>query len=185
MNESSASIFISLSTSIPYFIVSIMEFIPISIYILSPSILYRIRRTHIIFQIYTKLLVIWSCFRKWRLYRKSDPPDPEKIVGAGDEVRPGVSIIKPLVGTDTHLFQNLETFFKLDYHKVSGKRMLKVMTGSSLVMIQSEYSIEVKGETGNFWILFHTVFGVRTPWFKILHQENNSKTPSIQVTFRN
>ena len=156
-----------------------------SINILSPSILYRIRRTHIIFQIYTKLLVIWSCFRKWRLYRKSDPPDPEKIVGAGDEVRPGVSIIKPLVGTDTHLFQNLETFFKLDYHKVSGKRMLKVMTGSSLVMIQSEYSIEVKGETGNFWILFHTVFGVRTPWFKILHQENNSKTPSIQVTFRN
>ena len=59
------------------------------------------------------------------------------------------------------------------------------MTGSSLVMIQSEYSIEVKGKTGNFWILFHTVFGVRTPWFKILHQENNSKTPSMQVTFRN
>jgi len=56
-------------------------------------------------------------YGKWRLYRKSDPPDPEKIVGAGDEVRPGVSIIKPLVGTDTHLFQNLETFFKLDYHK--------------------------------------------------------------------
>jgi len=54
-------------------------------------------------------------YGKWRLYKRSDPPDPELGAGVGD--KPGVSIIKPLVGSDTHLFQNLETFFKLDYHK--------------------------------------------------------------------
>ena len=53
-------------------------------------------------------------FSKWRLYRRPGAPDPE----LGDEQRPGVSIIKPLVGTDSHLIANLETFFKLDYHKV-------------------------------------------------------------------
>jgi len=52
-------------------------------------------------------------YGKWRLYKskRSEPPDPELGVGAGD--KPGVSIIKPLVGSDTHLFQNLETFFQI------------------------------------------------------------------------
>ena len=63
-------------------------------------------------------LLMTFIFRKWRLYKskRSEPPDPELGAGVGD--KPGVSIIKPLVGSDTHLFQNLETFFKLDYHKV-------------------------------------------------------------------
>ena len=54
-------------------------------------------------------------FSKWRLYRRPGAPDPER---AGEEARPGVSIIKPLVGTDTQLIGNIETFFKLDYPKV-------------------------------------------------------------------
>lgn len=50
-------------------------------------------------------------YGKWRLYRRGGAPDPER----GEEARPGVSVIKPLVGSDTNLIGNIETFFKLDY----------------------------------------------------------------------
>lgn len=56
------------------------------------------------------LHIIALIYGRWRLHRKVDPPDPEKEL-------PGVSIIKPLCGTDAHLFQNLETFFTLQYEK--------------------------------------------------------------------
>merc|ERR1719153_913569 len=49
-------------------------------------------------------------YGKWKLHRRVDPPDPEKEC-------PGVSVIKPLCGTDTLLLQNLETFFTLKYPK--------------------------------------------------------------------
>ena len=62
-----------------------------------------------------KLIKHFLFFSKWRLYRRPGAPDPER---AGEEARPGVSIIKPLVGTDTQLIGNIETFFKLDYPKV-------------------------------------------------------------------
>ena len=55
-------------------------------------------------------------FRKWRLYRTRQSvaiPDAEKAL-------PGVSVLKPLCsGQDSHLFSNLETFFTLDYPKVT------------------------------------------------------------------
>merc|ERR1712038_2232867 len=80
----------------------------------------------------TGYLVFWASlwivhlmaiiYGKWRLYRKppggetaGPPRDPEKSL---ETVEPrGVSIIKPLCGPEENLFQNLETFFTLDYEK--------------------------------------------------------------------
>lgn len=46
-------------------------------------------------------------YGKWRLHRQRQV--------AVEEALTGISILKPLVGVDPHLYENLETFFNLDY----------------------------------------------------------------------
>ncbi|CAG0896925.1 unnamed protein product [Darwinula stevensoni] len=66
------------------------------------------------------LFVIWSgnwivyhvvsiCYGWWKLHREKSPIPP--ATGSW----PGVSILKPLVGTDPNLILNLETFFTMSY----------------------------------------------------------------------
>jgi ceramide glucosyltransferase len=52
--------------------------------------------------------IISICFGLHHLYKKVEPPIPS-------EELPGVSIIKPLIGVDTNLKSNLETFFTQKY----------------------------------------------------------------------
>ena len=62
------------------------------------------------FDMYIYVFLV-SIFSKFKLHKPPPTLSPED--------RPGVSIIKPLVGVDSNLYYNLETFFKIDYPAVS------------------------------------------------------------------
>lgn len=74
-------------------------------YILFISLRFFIRKfffSKLIFEFQKKL----KLFRIYRLHHKVEP----------DPTLPGVSVIKPIVGTDKNLYQNLESFFTSQYH---------------------------------------------------------------------
>ncbi|XP_063989896.1 ceramide glucosyltransferase [Diachasmimorpha longicaudata] len=65
-------------------------------------------------------MIFWVCLwivhilalicGRWKLHRK-----PTQVPNIYEVPLPGVSILKPLMGIDPNLFNNLETFFTLDY----------------------------------------------------------------------
>ena len=62
----------------------------------------------------------WFPFRKWKLHRKNCQLPRETPL-------PAVSILKPLTGIDPNLFNNLETFFTMNYPKVKKTDFVRSM----------------------------------------------------------
>lgn len=56
--------------------------------------------------------VVFVLFSRLHLNKKATDKQPYSKL-------PGVSLLKPLKGVDPNLINNLETFFELDYPKVS------------------------------------------------------------------
>lgn len=56
--------------------------------------------------------MLFLCFSRLHLNKKATDKQPYSKL-------PGVSLLKPLKGVDPNLINNLETFFELDYPKVS------------------------------------------------------------------
>ena len=83
--------------------------------------------------------------RKWKLNRKLTPTVPlEELLG--------VTILKPVVGVDPHLYENLETFFNIKYPQVRfyQDNYIPSYLGIIIVVIQ-----EVMGS--NFSIRYNNV----------------------------
>ncbi|KAH3801305.1 hypothetical protein DPMN_154953 [Dreissena polymorpha] len=61
-----------------------------------------------------------SCFlfRKWKLHKQHSEAETKDL--------PGISILKPLVGIDPNLFENLESFFTMKYPSVSRNASIEV-----------------------------------------------------------
>ena len=79
---------------------------------MSRNILVELFTLYIYVTTHFSLLILNFFFSKWKLHRRKD------LVQFTEKSLPGVSILKPLVNSaDPSLFQNLETFFLLDYPK--------------------------------------------------------------------
>jgi hypothetical protein len=61
--------------------------------------------------LYTGVSLTWSANSRTRYKSRPSPPLPSTLPSS----TPGVSILRPLKGLDTNLFDNLESSFKQDY----------------------------------------------------------------------
>lgn len=79
--------------------------------------------------------VFFPCFRKWKLHRKPAALNAEALP------LPAVSILKPLTGVDPHLYENLETFFTMDYHQVCHQYWIVVQCTSFKMMSAYDFTL--------------------------------------------
>jgi ceramide glucosyltransferase len=70
------------------------------------------------------------CYGKWKLNRKP-------VVDNEKTPLPGVSILKPIVGIDSNLFSNLETFFTLKYPQYELLFCIHSDCDPALMLVQS------------------------------------------------
>lgn len=76
------------------------------------------------------LHILAITYGKWKLNRKLTPTVPL-------EELPGVTILKPVVGVDPHLYENLETFFNIKYPQFEIIFCIQDEMDSAIMVIQS------------------------------------------------
>ncbi|XP_071121172.1 ceramide glucosyltransferase-like [Mytilus galloprovincialis] len=76
------------------------------------------------------LHILAIVYGKWKLSRKLTPVVPL-------EELPGVTILKPVVGVDPHLYENLETFFSIKYPQYELMFCIQDEMDSAIMVVQS------------------------------------------------
>lgn len=76
------------------------------------------------------LHILAIVYGKWKLHKKLTPVTPL-------EELPGVTVLKPVVGVDPHLYENLETFFNMKYPQYEIIFCIQDEMDSAIMVVQS------------------------------------------------